>query len=66
MDFEPSPTQLRIQGLARTFAREQVAPFAKEWEERGEIPEDFLLQMARQGFAAMTAPLSSGGAGLTS
>ena len=64
MDFELNQSQLRIQELARAFAREQVAPFAGDWEERGEIPREFLLQMARQGFAAMTAPSEFGGSGL--
>ena len=48
--------QSMIQDMARSFAREEIAPRAAEWEKAGEIPMDFLRQMGELGLMGMTVP----------
>ncbi len=48
--------QRMIQDMARSFAREEIAPRAAEWEKAGEIPMDFLRQMGELGLMGMTVP----------
>ena len=48
--------QRMIQDMARSFAREEIAPKAAEWEKAGEIPMDFLRQMGALGLMGMTVP----------
>ena len=48
--------QRMIQDMARSFAREEIAPRAADWEKAGEIPMDFLRQMGELGLMGMTVP----------
>lgn len=56
--------QALVRETAATFAREVVAPAAREWERAERIPEDVLRQMGELGFMGMTVPEAQGGAGL--
>jgi butyryl-CoA dehydrogenase len=62
--MELTETQELVRDTARNFARESVAPVAREWEERGAIPESVLRDMGSLGFLGMTVPETFGGAGL--
>src|SRR3989441_13084111 len=52
MDFELTPTQKRIQTLARQFAEQEVAPVAREADEKGEFPMHLVKRMGELGFLA--------------
>ncbi len=54
--------QIMVRDMARDFAREQLAPFASEWEEKGEIPRATLNAMGALGLMGMTTPEEWGGA----
>src|SRR5690606_19998577 len=55
--------QNMIRDMARSFAREKLAPHGAEWEEKGEIPREILREMGELGLMGMTVPEEWGGAG---
>jgi butyryl-CoA dehydrogenase len=52
MDFELTPEQLRIQQQARKFAEQEVAPIAREADEKGVFPLHLVKRMGELGFLA--------------
>jgi butyryl-CoA dehydrogenase len=64
MDFELTPAQQEIQARARRFAQEEVAPVAREADERGEFPAHLVGRMAELGFLAGPIEREYGGAGM--
>lgn len=64
MDFNLTPDQQKIQAAARTFAREEVAPLARETDESGQFPLHLVKRMGDLGFLAATIDPEYGGAGL--
>ncbi len=62
--FDLSEDHLAIRDLARSFAREAVAPGAAERDRTGAFPADLFAQMAEIGFLGMFVPPEYGGAGL--
>jgi alkylation response protein AidB-like acyl-CoA dehydrogenase len=65
MDFELGEEQRAFQTLARTFAREEMMPFAREWDESEVFPVETLRKAAALGFAAIYVRDDVGGAGLS-
>lgn len=53
--------QVLIQDMAKSFAVEQIKPFAAEWDEKGIFPKDALKQMGELGFLGMLVPEQWGG-----
>lgn len=53
--------QVLIQDMARSFAIEQIKPFAAEWDEKGIFPKDALKHMGELGFLGMLVPEQWGG-----
>jgi alkylation response protein AidB-like acyl-CoA dehydrogenase len=64
MDFELTPEQKRIQTLARQFAEQEVAPFAREADEKGEFPMHLVKRMGELGFLAGPVEREYGGSGM--
>jgi alkylation response protein AidB-like acyl-CoA dehydrogenase len=64
MDFELSPEQVRIQAEARRFAHEEVAPIAREADEKGEFPKHLVRRMGELGFLGGPLGVEYGGAGM--
>ncbi len=52
MDFELTPEQKHIQQQARRFAEQEVAPVAREADEKGEFPLHLVKRMGELGFLA--------------
>jgi alkylation response protein AidB-like acyl-CoA dehydrogenase len=65
MDFDLSEEQRAIQGTARAFARDEMMPFARQWDEDEVFPVDTLRQAAALGFAGIYVDGGLGGSGLT-
>jgi len=65
MDFELSEEQRAIQDTARAFAREQVMPFAREWDEEEIFPAATLREAAALGFAGIYVGADVGGSALS-
>lgn len=65
MHFALTEEQSAIQETALEFARERIAPFASEWDEKRHFPVDVIRDTARLGMAAIYVPAEKGGSGLT-
>lgn len=64
MNFALTPEQQRIQDIARRFADDEVAPLAREADERGEFPLHLVRRMGELGFLAGPIQPEYGGAGM--
>jgi butyryl-CoA dehydrogenase len=64
MNFSLTPSQLQTQTLARAFARDQVAPLAREADETGIFPIHLIKRMGELGFLAGTISPDYGGSGM--
>lgn len=66
MDFALSEEQRAFQETARTFAREEMMPFAREWDESEIFPVETLRKAAALGFGGVYVNEDVGGAALSS
>jgi butyryl-CoA dehydrogenase len=64
MDFGLSTEQKMIQDSVRKFAREQILPFARDWEHAHAFPRELLYRMGELGYLGVPIPEEYGGAGL--
>ena len=64
MDFELTPAQQRIQARARRFAEEEVAPIAREADEKGIFPKHLVGRMGELGFLGGPLDPAYGGSGM--
>src|SRR5437660_10438270 len=65
MDFEVSEKRRAVEAVARTFAREEMMPFAREWDEGEIFPVEALRKAAALGFGAITVREDVGGSALS-
>ena len=65
MHFALTEEQAAIQETALTFAKERIAPFAGEWDEKSHFPVDVIRKTAALGMAAIYVPAEQGGSGLS-
>jgi len=65
MDFDLSEEQRAFQATARTFAREQMMPFAREWDEAEIFPVQALRKAAELGFGGIYVKDDVGGSALS-
>jgi alkylation response protein AidB-like acyl-CoA dehydrogenase len=63
MDFSLNAPQQEIQARVREFAQTRVAPFAREWDERGAMPRNVIDEMAATAFLGGPLPQEYGGCG---
>jgi butyryl-CoA dehydrogenase len=64
MDFELTPEQKSVQQHARQFALQEVAPVAREADEKGEFPLHLVKRMGALGFLAGPIESDYGGSGM--
>ncbi|MEZ5881879.1 MAG: acyl-CoA dehydrogenase family protein [Nitratireductor sp.] len=64
MDFALSEEQQAIQEMARSFAEDNLAPKALEWDETGHFPEDVVRSVGELGLAGIYVREDVGGSGL--
>ena len=64
MDFTLTPAQQDVQLKARQFAEQEVAPVAREADERGEFPLHLVKRMGELGFLAGPVDPAYGGSGM--
>jgi alkylation response protein AidB-like acyl-CoA dehydrogenase len=65
MDFDLSDEQRAFQTTARQFAREEMAPSAREWDENEVFPVAALRKAAALGFGGIYVREDVGGSGLS-
>lgn len=61
MDFTLTAQQSEVQNRAREFARNRVAPLAREMDERSEMPPSLIKELAASGFLGGPLPKTYGG-----
>jgi butyryl-CoA dehydrogenase len=64
MDFALTPEQQQTKERARRFAREEVAPLAREADETGRFPWHLVPRLAELGFLSGPVEAEYGGAGM--
>jgi len=64
MDFELSGEQKRVQAQAGQFAEQEVAPLAREADEKGEFPLHLVKRMGELGFLGGPIEPKYGGSGM--
>ena len=65
MDFELSEEQRAIQDTAREFARAEMMPHARDWDENSTFPVEMLRKAAALGFGGIYVKDDVGGSALT-
>src|SRR5256885_1741104 len=65
MDFDLSEEQRAIQDTAREFARGEMMPRAKDWDENSTFPAETLRKAAALGFGGIYVKDDVGGSALT-
>jgi alkylation response protein AidB-like acyl-CoA dehydrogenase len=61
MTFEPSEDQAAVAAMARTFARERVAPQARANDKAERFPEELIRELGGLGLLAVNVPAALGG-----
>jgi alkylation response protein AidB-like acyl-CoA dehydrogenase len=65
MDFDLTEDQRAFQATARSFARDEMMPHAREWDEGEIFPVDALRKAAELGFGGIYVKDDVGGSSLT-
>src|SRR5271165_3132411 len=65
MDFDLSEEQRAIQDTARAFARDEMMPYARQWDEEEFFPVETLRRAAALGFAGIYVGADVGGSALS-
>jgi alkylation response protein AidB-like acyl-CoA dehydrogenase len=65
MDFDLTEEQRAIKDTARAFAREEMMPFARQWDEDEVFPVDTLRKAAALGFGGIYVSSDFGGSALS-
>ncbi|KQQ54556.1 acyl-CoA dehydrogenase [Pseudomonas sp. Leaf127] len=60
-DLELSEEQVMIRDMARDFARHEIAPHARAWEQAGWIDDELVARMGDLGLLGMIVPEQWGG-----
>jgi alkylation response protein AidB-like acyl-CoA dehydrogenase len=63
VDFQLADEQREIQALARDFARDEIEPFAAEWDREHHFPRELFGKLAELGLMGVCVPEEYGGAG---
>ena len=64
MDFELNEEQIAIREMVRDFARNELAPHAREWDEEDRFPREVFSKLGELGMLGVLIPEELGGAGL--
>jgi hypothetical protein len=65
MDFELSEEQRAFQATARSFAREEMMPYARDWDENEIFPVESMRKAAALGFGGIYVKEDVGGSALS-
>jgi alkylation response protein AidB-like acyl-CoA dehydrogenase len=65
MDFDLTENQSSFQGIARSFAEKEIAPFASEWDLKKIFPVEVIKKAGEMGFCGVYIQEDVGGLGLS-
>ncbi|GAB4201442.1 MAG: acyl-CoA dehydrogenase AcdA [Bacteroidia bacterium] len=63
MNFELTENQKMIAEMVRNFAKENIAPYVMEWDEKQHFPVDLFKKMGELGLMGVLVPQEYGGSG---
>lgn len=63
MDFELTNEQKMTRDMVREFAEQEIAPHAREWDEKAIFPEETFKKMGELGLLGIPFPEKYGGSG---
>ncbi|MEM1658283.1 MAG: acyl-CoA dehydrogenase [Candidatus Jordarchaeales archaeon] len=66
MEFELTEEQKMVRRVTREFAEKEIAPKAREYDEREELPWEVIKKLFEQGIMGSMIPEKYGGSGLDS
>jgi alkylation response protein AidB-like acyl-CoA dehydrogenase len=64
MDFSPSEHHALLRKTVRDFARTEVLPHARKWDEEERFPKEIVPKLAALGLLGIRVPEEYGGAGM--
>jgi alkylation response protein AidB-like acyl-CoA dehydrogenase len=64
MDFQYTEQQEMVRQVIRDFAKKEVLPYYKTWDETQEFPRDVFKKLGELGFMGMLIPEEYNGAGM--
>ncbi|MFT6123369.1 MAG: alkylation response protein AidB-like acyl-CoA dehydrogenase [Oleiphilaceae bacterium] len=65
MNYDLTDDQYAFQQTAQKFAKQELSPFAKEWDELQTFPKNAFIEAGKLGFMAMYVPEIHHGIGLS-
>ena len=65
MDFNLSEEEMAIRQTVREFAEKEIAPTARERDEKSEFPFEIIKKLGKLGICGVCAPPEYGGAGMS-
>jgi alkylation response protein AidB-like acyl-CoA dehydrogenase len=65
IDFDDSESEKILRHTVREFARNEVAPYARKWDEEESFPSALIPKLAAIGLMGMRIPEELGGAGMS-
>lgn len=65
MDFSLNEEQQLLKQTVRDFAEKEIAPHAREWDEKQEFPREVFTHLGELGLMGVVWPTEYGGAGLS-
>ena len=65
VDFEESESEKILRQTVREFARKEIAPHARKWDEEESFPSALIPKLAELGLMGMKVPEELGGAGMS-
>jgi alkylation response protein AidB-like acyl-CoA dehydrogenase len=65
LDFSLNEEQQLLRRSVREFAQSEIAPHAREWDERQEFPRALFTKLGEMGLMGVVWPTEYGGAGMT-
>jgi alkylation response protein AidB-like acyl-CoA dehydrogenase len=65
LDFTLNEEQRLLQQTVRDFAEKEIAPHAREWDEKQEFPRSVFTKLGELGLMGVVWPTEYGGAGLS-
>ena len=65
IDFDESESERILRQTVRDFARKEIAPYARKWDEEESFPHALIPKLAELGLMGMKVPEELGGAGMS-
>ena len=64
MELDLTSEQIQLRDMVREFARNEIAPHVKEWDQQSIFPSELIGKLGELGLMGMIFPEEYGGAGL--